>query len=1144
MNRSHWITAGLVLGCLYAVTLWAQPDTPAWRDPGVVSINREPPHSRLDPVGPEADRWRLDLGGRWRFLYLERAPRANEDPATSLAEDPRWTEIAVPGSWQEQGFGTTELARNQDQNPVYAPGGATPAGVYAREFRLPTEWRGRHVALRLARMRSSVSVYANGTPVGYSESGDAGIEFDLSRHLVDGLNRLTLVVTQWSSSSEHNGTHWADAGLVGEVELVALPSVHVQDVALAPRFDPESGVGTVDVRLWLRASAASPRGSYRIQALLVDDAGEIVGRRFRSGIFLDSSHQASAALRLRVEQASPWSAGAPTLYVLEIQIVDPGGAVVERSRTRVGFRSVEFSRSGLLVNGQRETLRGVSLDADLPLRVREPLEIKRHVQLMQRAGINALRVPTTLGHEWYELIDEVGFYTIHDLVPPTPSTGAAPAGERARAMVKAARNRASTVAWGITGADAAGVDDLRAWLRVHDPTRTVLPNATVRLVAKPRAWQFERRTANSETGLLLWPFGSLLGNSGGGLARIWRLVEREPLLIGGFLPQWMVSARAEDASPAGDTDAIARGLIDPASRPLPQYAVAADLYRRLRFEVVDERAPRFRLVNRSPHFVDTRGAGRWELRQDGSVIAAGRLPHLGVGAGEAVEFAVPGLPPRTNTAEYHLTLTTAGDPGSGNLITEAQFVLPSEVAPVVVPFAGDVPPLALDEDSSRVELTTRDVTFRVDQSSGTLRYLAQRGRPLVNDVVLPSLWRMPTQLERANGLELVDRRLQPLFLVPPADWVGRRVSPGSYSAVSEYTLLDEGLMRIQTTVHGTGAVELGLHWLGEPGIADPPRLGIRLPLGPRPTTVEWFGRGPGESYSNRVAGTQVGRWQLPLPLEDSYYWIQAHGLRSEVRWLAVWFNDGTGLLIVTPPSSAFSIVEEAGDWIVDLDAQHRGVGGERDDTVPPRAARVPPGEYRATFLLQPLSAGSDPQRLARSSAPTDETAAALVRPVPRPAWNLPHLGRGRPLSLVESDADVPPTRRSPLNDGWIGSVDAFDGSWQLIDSMPAEITIDLKRVETVRRVRLGVLANADACADLPTAVEFSYSTDRRRWISLDPARPETGLGIESPGRQRLWLGRDLLGRPLRWVRARIQDPDTTCPRGGRNRVLVDELVVE
>lgn len=1139
----------VALALAWATTLSAQ-QTPPWADPGVVSVNRMTSRAPLDPLGPpnDLDRWQSDLNGTWRFLYLERASEIGTDLRLPPAADPRWSEIVVPGSWQTQGFGATVLARSGTQNPLYATPATTSAGVYVRGFTVPSDWAGRRVFLRLGRTRASVTVHLNGAQVGYSENAEAGAEFDLNRHLIDGVNRLTLVVTQWSTSSEHLGTHWADSGLLGGVDLVALPAVSLRDVAAIGRFDPASAGGTLDLRVWLRGSDTSRRGGYRVETTLAAPDAEIVGRRFRQGIFLDDNDQASSFLRLQVPTVAPWSAYSPALYTLEIELLGPDGTSLQHSRIRAGFRSVEFGAPGLLINGEPEMLRGVFLDADLPLTIDDPAAIDRHLQLMKVAGINAVRVPSPLGQRWLDRLDSHGFYAIHDLLPDVGFSSSAPAFERAKAMVEAAKNHPSTVAWAVNDRGSAGAvspsrRDLRAWLGIHDADRAVLPNRAFGFIAKPRAWQLSRRVANADKALLLWPFGSLLGNSGGGLARLWESVEREPRLIGGFLPQWMVSARSDDGTTKLQ-DAVARGLLDADGRPLPQYAVAADLYRQLTFEQVDLESARFRLVNRSRTFIDTGMDGRWTLRQDGSVVAAGRLPRLGVGAGEAVEFTVPGLPSRAAAAEYHLSLYLQSGDGHNDLtsprLASAQFELPVERQPAMLASEGSAPSLTLDEDSSRIELTTRDLTFRIDRTSGTLRYLALRGRPLVNDVVVPALWRMPSQLERANGLAAVDQRLQDVFGVPPADWVGRRVSPSAYSSVSEYTVLDEGLMRIQTTAHGSGAVELSLHWLGEPATADPPRFGVTIPMGPRPATVEWFGRGPGESYSNRVAGTEVGRWKLPLPLANPYHWIQAHGLRSDVRWLAVWFSDGTGLLIVTPPTSSFSIANHAGDWIVDVDAQHRGVGGERDDAVPTRAARIPPGDTRATFLLMPLPAGSDPQQLFRSSAPTDESAADLGGPIRRPRWSLGHLGRGKPLNLVEADADVPPTRRSPINDGWIGSIDAFDGNWQPIDSLPAEITVDLETVETVRRLRLGLLADPEACADLPPAIEFSYSTDRRRWVSLEVIRPLASAA----GGERLWLNRDLLGRPLRWVRARILDPETVCANGDRNRVLVDELVVE
>ena len=60
----------------------------------------------------------------------------------------------------------------------------------------------------------------------------------------------------------------------------------------------------------------------------------------------------SVVLELAVGEVSPWSAEAPNLHDLEVELVDDTGTVVDQSRTAIGFRRVEVRGHELLVNGQ------------------------------------------------------------------------------------------------------------------------------------------------------------------------------------------------------------------------------------------------------------------------------------------------------------------------------------------------------------------------------------------------------------------------------------------------------------------------------------------------------------------------------------------------------------------------------------------------------------------------------------------------------------------------------------------------------------------------------------------------------------------------------------------------------------------------
>ena len=45
-------------------------------------------------------------------------------------------------------------------------------------------------------------------------------------------------------------------------------------------------------------------------------------------------------LETRIPKVNPWSAEAPNLYTLHIELIDPNGAVIEVSQQRIGFRSI------------------------------------------------------------------------------------------------------------------------------------------------------------------------------------------------------------------------------------------------------------------------------------------------------------------------------------------------------------------------------------------------------------------------------------------------------------------------------------------------------------------------------------------------------------------------------------------------------------------------------------------------------------------------------------------------------------------------------------------------------------------------------------------------------------------------------------
>jgi beta-galactosidase len=100
---------------------------------------------------------------------------------------------------------------------------------------------------------------------------------------------------------------------------------------------------------------------------------------------------------------------------------------------------------------------------------------------------------------------------------------------------------------------------------------------------------------------------------------------------------------------------------------------------------------------------------------------------------------------------------------------------------------------------------------------------------------------------------------------------------------------------ITYTISASGS--LSLHVKGKPRGSRLPRtwarIGLTLVLAPAYAdgTAKWYGRGPGEAYSDSKMAQRVGNWECGVrELGTSYEFPQENGNRADVRWVA--FSQG------------------------------------------------------------------------------------------------------------------------------------------------------------------------------------------------------------------------------------------------------------
>jgi beta-galactosidase len=220
---------------------------------------------------------------------------------------------------------------------------------------------------------------------------------------------------------------------------------------------------------------------------------------------------------------------------------------------------------------------------------------------------------------------------------------------------------------------------------------------------------------------------------------------------------------------------------------------------------------------------------------------------------------------------------------------------------------------------------------------------------------------------RPQALEV--RRLSPtaVRITTQVDCAGSRDSGFRHEAA--YTVLGNGVVLVENSFEPYG--------MGR----DPlPRLGIRLRLGPAFDRLEWFGRGPSESYPDRKTSADVGHYASRVA--DQYVLYarpQENGSKEDVRWAALTDGSGAGLLIVADPLMAFSAhhftaedlhaaghiheVRPVPEVVVCLDHAQMGLGGASCGPPPMRAYQLRAQPVAFRFSLRPCA--GDPADLAR-----------------------------------------------------------------------------------------------------------------------------------------------------------------------------------
>ena len=150
----------------------------------------------------------ISLNGLWKFHYA-RAYRAvipgfeKEDYDCSF-----WDDIRVPAHIQMEGYDVPAYINvqypwdgHEDIELGQIPEEFNPVASYVRYFNAPSDWLKDDVHIVFDGVESGYAIWLNGEYVGYSEDTFTSSEFDISKYIKEGTNKLAVQVFKWTSGS-------------------------------------------------------------------------------------------------------------------------------------------------------------------------------------------------------------------------------------------------------------------------------------------------------------------------------------------------------------------------------------------------------------------------------------------------------------------------------------------------------------------------------------------------------------------------------------------------------------------------------------------------------------------------------------------------------------------------------------------------------------------------------------------------------------------------------------------------------------------------------------------------------------------------------------------------------------------------------
>ena len=888
------------------------------------------------------------LNGTWEFQYFTSIYDLQEKFYEQGYGCSRFTQVEVPGVWQNYGYDShqyTNVRYPIPLDPPYVPQ-ENPCGAYVRKFYYEIPEEAPRAYLNFEGVDSCFYVWVNGKYVGYSQVSHATSEFDVTEVLKNGENTLAVLVLKWC-----DGTYLEDqdkfrmSGIFRDVYLVNRPENVVYDYFTTTKIQEEQAVITVQ---------ASYQGKAVPTKLTLYDAEhkEIASRVFQENTGTVYTHKAVIV----VKEPNLWNPEQPYLYTL---VLETEGEVIT---DRIGLRKICVKDAVLYVNGTAIKFKGVNRHDSDPVTgfVIGLEQMKKDLQMMKESNFNAVRsshypnVPY-----FYQLCDEYGFFVIAEADNESHGTQSQylkdsnwenvsrkwnerisdnpefiPATlDRTKLCVHREKNRPCIIIWSMGNECGYGCtfEEALKWTKGFDSTRlTCYESSFYRSDRRKYDYSnidiFSRMYPSLEEiqeymdkkpdkPLLLIEYCHAMGNGPGDLEDYFQIIYEYDVLCGGFVWEWCDHAIYQGQAANGkekylyggdfgeevhDGNFCMDGLVYPDRTPHTGLLEYQNVYRPARVVSFCQKTGELCLENYM-NYVDLKDYIYlvYEVNCDGKLLEKKQfilqesvLPHKK--GTILLDITVPDSGKCYLKVSYHLkhgtsVMAQGSRMGFDEILLKNQDGRNQQATALLETQEQKEAEVQVSETDRFLSIRSDTFFYVYNKLSGLFEQLSVDGEELLETPMELNIWRAPTDNDRKIKQEWIDAGYdRSKARAYDTHWEMNGEGIRIYSTVSVAAVAIQKVLDIEAVwkIYRTGEISVKMHVKKDREFPQLPRFGIRLFLRGEYENLKFYGLGPHESYRDKCRSCSHGLYDTTVEEQhEDYICPQENGSHTDCDYL-------------------------------------------------------------------------------------------------------------------------------------------------------------------------------------------------------------------------------------------------------------------